>query len=377
MDLTLLTIILIPTLIIIAFLVWFKKDFQSKQKDNLKDVYTQSLNEVLLKINEITKNNLKDEKENIATDLKDKKEQIEKLIERIEENLKDRHKELIDSRTENMKYFSDIKRQIEEHQKVTKDLETSAKKLSGILSQNQLRGEWGEKILEDCLNSAGMEKGIHYLKQEIMATGVRPDVVILLPEKKTLSIDAKFPLSNILKMNECTDKDQALGFKRAFETDVKNRLREIQRREYISNEEGTLDFAIMFVPNEVIFSYINKEFPAIVEEAFNKKVIIASPFSIYAIARTIMQGYRNYYYEQNLKDVLTQITAFKDQFGKFREEFDKLGRSFDTAYKDYKQISETRVSGMNRVFNKIEESERKKIDEPKVKVLDNSDNNLF
>ena len=202
MDLILFAIILIPLLIIIPFLFWFKKDFAQKQEKNLKDIYTQSLNDVLLKLNEITKQNLKEEKTNISNELKDKKDQIEKMINRIEENLKERHNELVISKNENMKYFSDIKRQIEEHQKITKDLEASAHKLSNILSQNQIRGEWGEKILEDILVSSGMEKGIHYLKQEIMESGVKPDIVILLPEKRTISIDAKFPLSNILKMNK-------------------------------------------------------------------------------------------------------------------------------------------------------------------------------
>ena len=361
MDLTLFVIILIPSIIIIFFLIWFKKDFINKQENNLKQAYTQSLNEVLLKINDLSKQNLKSEKDNISKELTDKKDQIEKMVIKIEENLKERHKELVESRTENMKYFGDIKRQIEEHQKATKDLQTSSEKLTRILGNNKLRGEWGEKILEDILQSSGLEKNIHYLTQETTASGERPDVVIMLPENRRISIDAKFPLSKILEMTDATSKDQLSNLKKGFEVDVKSRLREIAKREYINSEEGTLDFAIMFVPNEVVFSYINREFPLLIEEAFSKKIIMASPFSIYAIARTIMQGYKNYYYEQNLKDVLINISAFKDQFGKFKDEFEKLGRSFDGVYKDYKQIADTRITGINRAFKKIEESEKEQL----------------
>jgi DNA recombination protein RmuC len=351
-------IFLLPTLIILGFLIWFKIDTQKKQKESLENIYNKSLNEALVKLNEISKDSLKSDKESISTDLKNKQDAIEKLIRSIETDLEKRDKELSETRNENMRYFGDIKRQIEEHQKATKDLTHSSEKLTRILGNNKLRGEWGEKILEDILQSSGMEKNIHYLTQEMLASGERPDVVIILPEKRRISIDAKFPLSKILEMTNDNDKTQLAILKKGFEVDVKNRLREIGKREYINSDEGTLDFAIMFVPNEVVFSFINREFPALVEEAFSKKIIIASPFSIYAIARTIMQGYRNYYYEQNIKDVLKEITNFKEQFTRFTDEFSKLGRSFDAVYKDYQKIDTTRVTGMTRTFKKIEMAER-------------------
>lgn len=369
MDLIGFTIFAVTIIIILGFLIWFKKDLQKKQQAGLKDIYNETLNEALVKITNLSKESLKGEKEVISTDLKNKKEAIESLVKRIEDDLHKRHQELVDYRKEGTKYFADVKRQIEEHQKVTSDLKQSSEKLSRILSSNQVRGEWGEKILEDILQNAGLEKGIHYLTQEVMESGVKPDVVILLPEKRRISIDAKFPLSSILKMTESSDKSHLQSLKKQFESDVKARIREISKREYISSDEGTLDFAIMFVPNEVVFSYINKEFPALIEESFNKKIIIASPFSIYAIARTIMQGYRNYYYEQNLKEVLKHIAGLKDQFGKFGEEFEKLGRSFDAVYKDYNKISDTRFKMLNKSFKKIEESEKENKIQPQTNKL--------
>lgn len=346
------------TIIIIMFLLWFKNDLQKRQKEDFKNIHNELMNESMTKLSQISKDALKSDKETITTDLKNKKEVMESMVKSIQEDLEKRHKELVESRTENMKYFGDIKRQIEEHQKATKDLDETASKLARVMSNNQVRGEWGEKILEDILVSAGLEKGVHYKTQETMDSGVRPDVIIMLPEKRTINIDAKFPLAAILKMTDAEDKTHLTNLKKQFETDVKAKLRDITKREYINSEHGTLDFAIMFVPNEVVFTYINKEFPALVEEAFSKKIIIASPFSIYAIARTIMQGYRNFYYEQNIKDVLVHITAFKDNFERFTGEFEKLGRSFETTYKDYQQISDTRVKQMNRSFKNIEEAEK-------------------
>lgn len=349
---------IVSVVIVIVFLIWFKKDSEKTQQETLKNIYNETLNEALVKVTDLAKNSIKGEKEVISTDLKNKKEAIENIVKKIEQDLEKRHKELIDYRNEGTQYFADVKRQIQEHQKITSELRTSSEKLARILSSNQIRGEWGERILEDILTSAGLEKGIHYVTQEVLTGGTRPDVVILLPGKKKISIDAKFPLSSILKMNETDDKSTITTLKKQFETDVKTKIRDIGKREYINDQEGTLDFAIMFVPNEVVFSYINKEFPALIEEAFSKKIIITSPFSIYAIARTIMQGYRNYYYEQNLKEVLTHITSLKDQFGKFGEEFEKLGRSFDTVYKDFGQLSDTRFKMLNKAFDKIEKSER-------------------
>lgn len=367
--------IVVPILIILGFLIWFKRDLEKKaekerkeREQELKNIHNQLISDAIIKLTDIAKKSLSSEKETISTDLKNKKETIEQLVKRIEQDLEKRHKELVETRTESMRYFSDIKRQIQEHQKATKDLEASASKLSRVLSNNQVRGEWGEKILEDILISAGLEKGIHYKTQEAMESGVRPDVIIMLPEKRTINIDAKFPLASILKMTDAEDKTHLTNLKKQFEADVRAKIREIVKRNYINSEEGTLDFAIMFVPNEVVFTYINKEFPALVEDAFRKKIIIASPFSIYAIARTIMQGYRNFYYEQNLKEVLKHIASFKENFNKFTEEFEKLGRSFNTVYKDYNKIADTRVAKLNKSFKKIEESEKQnKIKKPKTK----------
>jgi DNA recombination protein RmuC len=351
-------ITILSLITIVVFLFWFKKELEQKQKEHLKSIYNELLNDSMIKLSKISQEHLQKEKETISVDLKNKKESIESMIKRIEQDLQQRHKELVDARTESIRHFADVKRQIEEHAKITEDLRGSTDKLKNILSHNQLRGSWGEKILEDILNNAGLEKGIHYIKQETLASGVKPDIILLLPEKKKISIDAKFPMTKVISMANITEARQLSTLKKEFEQDVKVKIKEICKREYINSEEGTLDFAIMFVPSEMIFSFINKEFPAVLEEAFSKKIIIASPFSLYAIARTIMQGYKNYYYEQNIKEVLEQIGNFKFQYEKFKEEFDKLGRSFETAAKDYTQISTTRFNQMERVFGKIEQAEK-------------------
>ncbi len=376
MDLVInLVTLIIPTLIILGFLIWFKKDLEKKRekeridKENeLRNIHNELIADAMTKLTKIAKDTLASEKETIATDLKNKKETIEQLVKRIEDDLRRRQKELEESNKQTLKHFSDVSRQIREHQKTTQDLKVNTEQLARILSNNQLRGDWGEKILEDILQSAGLEKGIHFVTQESMQSGVRPDVVILLPEEKKINIDVKFPYQKIMKMTQVKSVEEKRTLKEGFERDVKNRLKEIVKRNYINVEEGTMDFAIMFIPNERVFSYINKEFPLLIEEAFNRKIIIASPFSLYAIARTIMQGYRNYYFEQNIRQVLKHIEALKEQFGRFSKEFETLGKSFDSVYKNYKQIAETRFTGLNRAFKKIEESERQtKLEPPKTK----------
>lgn len=351
-------IVFAALIIFIAFLYWFKRDLERRQREDFKNIYNELMTESLSKLTEMSKEHLRSEKENINIDLKNKKETIESLVKRIEEDLKQRHSELIESRNESIRHFSDVRRQVVEHQRITEQLRGSTEKLGRILSNNQVRGEWGEKILEDILQSAGLEKGIHFLTQEAMESGAKPDVVILLPENKRLNIDAKFPLNKIFQMTDLEDGVQLKNIKKEFELDVRAKIREISKRDYINSSEGTLDFAIMFVPNEVVFSFINKEFPSVIEESFSRKIIIASPFSVYAIARTVMQGYRNYYYEKNIKEVLNQIINFKDQFGKFQDEFEKLGRSFETATRDYKQLSDTRVNQMKKTFKNIEDAEK-------------------
>ncbi|MBU1966988.1 DNA recombination protein RmuC [Patescibacteria group bacterium] len=305
------------------------------------------------KIAEQSKQVLEGEREAIKIDLDNKQKMIENLVKQLQEDLSERQKEirLID-KDRNQK-FDKLTTQIDEHRKLTKELEISTSQLAKVLSNNQTRGAWGERIIEDLLASQGLLEGIHYQRQTFLgSSNLKPDITLLLPDNRFVSVDVKFPYSEIQKMSTAETKkgkDEHLG---QFRRDLKIKISKVAQ--YISPEQNTLDYAIMFVPNEMVFSFINQKFPELVDEALEKRVIIVSPFTFIIVARTIIESYRNFMLEDRLREVIGYIDGFTQEWRRFKDQFVKYGRSIDTLGKAYQEITGTRFKQMDRKIGKIE-----------------------
>jgi DNA recombination protein RmuC len=305
------------------------------------------------KIAEQSKQVLEGEKEVIKTDLDNKQKIMEGLVKQLQEDLAERQKEirLID-KDRNQK-FDKLATQIEEHRKLTKELETSTSQLSKVLSNNQTRGAWGERIIEDLLISQGLIEGVHYQRQTTLGTSnLKPDITLLLPNDRFVPVDVKFPYSEIQKMSTAETKKGKDEHLLQFKRDLKIKITKVA--EYISPEQNTLDYAIMFVPNEMVFSFINQKFPELVDEALSKRVIIVSPFTFIIVARTVIESYRNFMLEDKLREVIGYIDSFTREWSKFKDQFEKYGRSIDTLGKSYQEITGTRFSVMDKKIKKIE-----------------------
>ncbi len=243
---------------------------------------------------------------------------------------------------------------VEEHRLLTKELKISTEALAKVLSNNQTRGAWGERIIEDLLQANGLQEGIHYLRQSKLGdSAMKPDITLLLPDHRNVPVDVKFPYQEIQKMSMTENQAEKQTHIQQFKRDLKIKVDKVAA--YISPENDTLDYAIMFVPNEALFSFINQKFPDIIDEALAKKVIICSPFSFLIVARTVMESYRNFMVGKKIKEVIKHIDAFASEWIKFDEEFLKFGRSIETLQKNYETLTITRKRQMEKKIAKIEQ----------------------
>lgn len=293
------------------------------------------------------------EKQVIQTDLANKQRSIESLVESIQRDLRDRQQEIRTLEQDRVKKFSELTTSLDSHRQLTQQLQVTTQQLATVLSNNQTRGGWGERILEDLMRANGLVEGVHYAKQLSQVGGLRPDVTLLLPNKRTVPIDVKFPYSEIQKMATADSRAAKDQHVRQFVSDVKTKINKVA--EYIRPDKETLDYAILFVPNEMIFSFINQNFPELVDEAMSKHVLIVSPFTFLIVARTILESYRNFMIEDKLRDIVGIVGEFRQEWGKYNEEFKKFGRSIETLRVGYETLSTTRTNQMERKIIKIEE----------------------
>ena len=278
-------------------------------------------------------------------------ENLTKKKELIDQNLGDMKKTLKSLHDQSVKLTGNL----ENSSKETQRLQESTSKLREILSSSQKRGQWGERMVEDILDFIGFMEDKNYTKQTQVASGEKPDYTFFLPKEKKLNMDVKFPLASYERyINSELEEEQEIQ-KKEFLKDVKNHVKTVSEREYINPAEGTLDYVLLFIPNESIYGFINQEDTHLIDFALEKKVLLCSPLTLYAMLSLIYQATRNFAMEEKATEVMNLLNSFRLQWEKYVEVMDKMGRSLDSAKRDYDQMVSTRKKQLEKPLQKIEE----------------------
>lgn len=219
------------------------------------------------------------------------------------------------------------------------DVASELKTLQNVLSNPKQRGVFGEFYLESVLDNVLPPS--QYKMQYGFKDGVIVDAVVFLDKGKLLPVDSKFSLENYNRMIETADKAQREVLISKLKTDLKGRIDETAK--YIRPEEGTMDFAFMFIPSESLYYdlLINNVGSGgssrdLIEYAFrDKRVIIVSPTSFLAYLQTVLQGLRSLQIEEQARDIQVRVGLLGVHIKKFDELLGKMGKSLSTTVNHY------------------------------------------
>lgn len=299
------------------------------------------------------------EKDNIATDLANKKSVIEDIAKRMKEELERQQDKLEKAERDRISSFSELKKELENQRDKTEQLRITAEGLRSVLSNNQMRGQFGEQVAEDLLRMSGFVKGVDYeFNKEQKGSETRPDFTIFLPNKVRINVDSKFPYRNLQRMTETHDSLVKKELLKQFEKDIRDKIKQVTTRDYINPEDNTVDFVIMFIPNEMIFSFIYDKMNDLWTEAMKQKVVFAGPFSFTAILRLVRQAYENFKYQNNVQKIISYIKSFENEFQKYNEEFIKIGDRITSLSEQYNRVNSTRTNQLLRSIDKIRLEEK-------------------
>lgn len=235
----------------------------------------------------------------------------------------------------------------------TEKLRSTAEKLRQVLASPQQRGKWGERMVEDILNVMGLQKGINYQVQLTMSSGERPDYTFFLPKDKKINLDVKFPIDQYERYIEAGSAAEAENARKQFLSDVKNHVKAVSSRGYIDPESGTVDYVMVFIPNESIYGFIHQNDPELLDYALANHIILCSPITLYAVLSLIHQAVRNFAMEERAGEFMLLLEQFSKQWGKYVEQMDKLGRSLESAQRDYQAMVTTRSRQLEKPLAKI------------------------
>ncbi len=266
-------------------------------------------------------------------------ENINRQLESVVSNLITSQKTIGERLEGTNKVFADISKNLGSLEAATNkvfDIGKDISSLQEILRAPKLRGNIGEFLLGDLLSQILPSE--NYTLQYRFNSCEMVDAVIRLGQGM-VPVDSKFPLENFRKMLDTIDDAEKKSCRKKFASDVKKHIDAISSK-YILPDEGTFDFALMYIPAENVYYELiikdeNSDEDNISSYALSKRVIPTSPNSFYAYLQAIVLGLKGMKIDRDSKIILQELQRLKSELGKFSEDFDVLGKHLNSARNKY------------------------------------------
>lgn len=237
------------------------------------------------------------------------------------------------------------------------------KELQDFLKSPKLRGNIGEQVLKDLITQIFPKKSFH-LQYEFLS-GERVDAAIQT-DAGILPIDAKFPMENFQKLAKAKTEEEIKLLRKEFTKDIKKHVDAIAKK-YILPDEGTMDFALMYVPSESVF-YEIVLMEDLVEYARQQRVYIVSPTTLYAHLQAILLSYEGKKIEEQSKEIIKLLRGLQIDYEKVNDSLDVLGKHLGNASNQYVNVNKgflglgQKLSTIKQLGNTVQKDEQKKLE---------------
>jgi DNA recombination protein RmuC len=343
--------------------------FLGRVKDALGSMSLDALKKTSEEFLKLAESKLGQQTQSGEKDLEGKKRLIDQTLESMRGDLQKMQDLVTGFERDRVQKYGELSAHLRAAAEQTAKLQDTANHLRQALVSTKARGLWGERMAEDVLQLAGFVEGVNYLRQKALeGAGSRPDYTFQLPQGRKVNMDVKFPMNSYLRYLETENDMEREVQKGQFLRDVRNRIREVTTRDYINPEDETLDYVLVFIPNEQVYAFINQNDPSIIDEALKNKVILCSPFTLFAILAIIRQAMDNFSTAKAASEMLQLIGQFNKEWEKFRESMDKMGRKIEDARDEFQRLTTTRRNKLERPLQKIEDLRRLKGIEPEFAI---------
>lgn len=228
-----------------------------------------------------------------------------------------------------------------------------------LKGDSKVQGNWGELVLESILEASGLRKGEEYVVQDSHTKNdgsrLQPDVVIKLPEGKSLVVDSKVSITAYARHAQTTDSTVAEQELAAHIQSLRQHIQELSSKNYSSLYGArSVDFVLMFVPIEPAFLLALKTAPNLYQEALSKNIVLVCPSTLMATLRTVAHLWRQDHQNRNALEIAKQCGNLYDKFVGFVDDLERLGQRLDQAQTSYHDAFNKLKTGKGNLIRSAE-----------------------
>lgn len=318
-----------------------QKEFQEAQqkalidlKDTFKALSADALRENAPEFLRLANESFLKFQETAKGDLAQKQEAISGLIKPLQEQLNAYQIHLRQTEVEQSKVLGAIGEQLSKLTQESKSLANETEQFRQILRSNQARGRWGEETLRRVVEAAGMSALCDF-EEQTQAEDKKPDMIVRLPEDRMIIVDAKVPDLDFMTALETADIETRKKSLRAHAASLKETIKALAKKDYPSQFPNALDYVVLFLPAESLFSAALEGDQELIVWAAKQKIMLATPASLMALLRSVSMSWQQFSQTQNVKQIAEAAQEFYRRVVVFSEHLERIGKGISQAQKSF------------------------------------------